>query len=379
MKKALLVTTVCGFVPQFEMNNVKLLQEMGYEIHYASNFDNPVYKIPMDIFEREGMIKHQVDFVRSPYSNKNLKAYHQLRQVIYNEKFDLIHCHTPMASVITRIAAKKLLNHGTKLIYTAHGLHFYKGAPKHNWLFYYPMEYLLARWTDVLITINNEDFKNASRFKLHNNGKLYKVNGVGIKELSISEHKVIDIRQSYKLKNTDFCIISVGELSKRKNQMIVIKAIEELRDSHVKYLICGSGNKEKEIKEYISNRNLDNQVFLLGYRQDVKDLLKQADCFVHSSLQEGLPMSVMEAMDSGIPVICSDIRGNNDLITNGVEGLLVKHNDAKEYASCIKKLRNDRNLSMKLTMGAQKKIQQYRITVVEKQMREIYMSLDMSK
>lgn len=376
MKKALLVTTVCGFIPQFEMNNVKILKEMGYEIHYASNFDNPVYYFPIDIFENFGIVKHQVDFVRSPYSFKNIKAYKQLKRVLYDEKFKLIHCHTPMGSVITRYAARKLVEKGTKMIYTAHGFHFYKGAPTHNWLFYYPIEYKLAKWTDVLITINSEDYKNASTFKLHQNGKLYKVNGVGIKDIPGLKQAINNtMLSSHRSNDGDFNIISVGELTKRKNQMIVIKALEQLNDPKIKYFICGSGEKESEIQEYIRNRDLTNQVFLLGYRKDVKSLLKKSDCFVHSSLQEGLSMAVMEAMACGVPVICSDIRGNNDLITNGWEGFLVKDNDVAQYASCIKKLKEDKELCKWFSDNAMKKIQQYSITVVEKQMRGIYENL----
>ncbi|MBO5278732.1 MAG: glycosyltransferase, partial [Lachnospiraceae bacterium] len=162
MKRVLIVTTVSGFVPQFEMNNVRILQEMGYEVHYASNFKNPHYGKDNHRLEGTGVVCHQVDFVRSPFRFiQNMRAYAQLRKLMRENQFQMVHCHTPMGGVLARLAARKYRRTGTKVLYTAHGFHFYKGAPVFNWLFYYPVEWLLARWTDVLITINEEDYQRA--------------------------------------------------------------------------------------------------------------------------------------------------------------------------------------------------------------------------
>ena len=184
IKKALIATTVSGFVPQFEMSNVKILQEMGYEVHYASNFENVSYGSDNRRLEGTGIICHQIDFVRSPFQiRENKKAYWQLKKLMQEEKFSLLHCHTPVASVLSRLSAssyqnktlkakrmkeKQVLNAyqqvDLKVVYTAHGFHFYKGAPWKYWLLFYPVERWCANVTDVLITMNQEDYERAKRF-----------------------------------------------------------------------------------------------------------------------------------------------------------------------------------------------------------------------
>ena len=187
MKNVLIITTVSGFVPQFERNNLKILQNMGYRVHYASNFKNPHYGFDNQRLKGTGIICHQVDFERSPFCiRQNLQAYRQVKDLLKKIPFDFIHCHTPMGGVIGRLAAenfrRKKQEEQTeiKVLYTAHGFHFFRGAPLLNWLLYYPAERWLAHYTDSLITINNEDYRRAKRFHLRKNGTVWKVNGVGI-------------------------------------------------------------------------------------------------------------------------------------------------------------------------------------------------------
>lgn len=376
MKKVLIATTVSGFVPQFEMNNVKILQSMNYEIHYATNYLNPVYRYDEDIFEKYGIIKHQVDFVRSPFSLQNIKIYKQLKDIITKERYDLIHCHTPMGGVLTRIAARKLYKQGTKIVYTAHGFHFFKGAPKLNWMLYYPMERFLSRWTNVIVTMNEEDYSAASKFMQHKIGVAKKINGVGIQIDKPNQKSDFNLREVYHLSKNDFIIMSVGELIKRKNHEVVIRALEQLRDKNMKYFICGSGVLMQQLQKYIDERKLSEQVFLLGYRTDVSDLLSQADCFIHPSLQEGLSVAIMEAMRSGVPIICSDIRGNRDLVSDGIEALLVRDNQAQQYAMKIRELKNDKSLCKNLSLAAQKKLLEFDLVTVENQMKLIYQSIE---
>ena len=174
-KKALLVTTVSGFVPQFEMGNVAILKELGYEVHYASNFHNPSYGTDNKRLDGTGIICHQIDFERSPFNKRNIQAYKQLVNIMKEEKIDLVHCHTPMGAVLARLAAKKC---GIRnVIYTAHGFHFFKGASIKNWLIYYTVERFLSGFTDTQICINMEDYSNAKKFKAKN---VEYIAGVGI-------------------------------------------------------------------------------------------------------------------------------------------------------------------------------------------------------
>lgn len=369
MKKALLVTHVSGFVPQFEMGNVKILQDMGYEVHYASNYRNPSYGDDNRRLDGTGIIRHQVDFERSPYSLKNVTAYRQLKRVMEEERFELVHCHNPMSGVITRLAA-----HATNtrpVIYTAHGFHFYKGAPLKNWLFYYPVEYLLSFYTDQQICINLEDFKRAKRH--FHAGMVNYVPGVGI---DIKKIRKVQIdagkkRKDLGLPEQAIVLVSAGELITRKNHEIVIRALKTMKDRRFVYVICGHGELDTYLKGVTRDLQVEDQVFFLGYRTDILEIYKASDICVFPSFQEGLPVALMEAMAVGLPVICSDIRGNTDLIdSNG--GILVNPIDEEAYANAIVKLGEDKHLRKMMGEYNWKKAEKFDAEKVRDVMLEIY-------
>ena len=335
MKKALLVTTVSGFVPQFEMGNVKILQDMGYEVHYAANFHTPSYGNDNKRLDHTGIIQHQVDFVRSPYKVKeNWKAYKQLKRVMHEGKYDLVHCHTPMGGVLARLAAHRTFT--SPVIYTAHGFHFYQGAPKKNWLLYYPMEKFLSRYTFQQICINKEDYKIAkTKFQA---AYVNYIPGVGI-DLNKIDSVNINIQDKKKvlgLPENKKILLSVGELIKRKNHETVIKALALLNDSSIVYVICGKGELEGYLKNLCKELKVDEQVYFLGYREDILEIYRIADAFVFPSWQEGLPFALLEAMASGLPVICSDIRGNRDLVKD--QEFVIKTNKPEEYCLAIRNI-----------------------------------------
>ena len=355
MKKALLVTHVSGFVPQFEMGNVKILQEMGYEVHYASNYHNPSYGDDNHRLDGTGIIRHQVDFERSPYSLKNLTAYRQLKKLMEEERFDLVHCHNPMSGVITRLAAHA--THTKPVVYTAHGFHFYKGAPIKNWLLYYPVEYLLSFYTNQQICINIEDYERAKRF--FHAQKVNYVPGVGIDVKRIRDVKVnkSNKRKDLGIPKEAIVLVSAGELITRKNHETIIRTMAKLKDKRFVYVICGHGELEAHLKEIVKDLKLEHQVFFLGYRTDILEIYMASDICIFPSFQEGLPVALMEAMACGLPVVCSKIRGNTDLVGNN-GGILIKPTDVESYAGAILKLGNDK--SLRETMGS------YNQRIVEK-------------
>lgn len=381
-KKVLLVTTISGFVPQFEMNNVKILKEMGYEIHYAANYKTPTYTDSNKRLNHSGIIRHQVNFVRSPFQIKaNIEAYLQLKKIMKEGQFQIVHCHTPMGGVLGRLAAKKIKT--MSVIYTAHGFHFYQGAPLMNWFFFYPIEKWLARYTDGLITINQEDFNRAKKFSVRKNGKVFYSNGIGINLKKIQsdmqniEKKLLErlIKEKLNVENEEnlFKLVSVGELSKRKNHKVILEALEQLQQKNLVYLIFGKGTLAEELENRIKNSAyLKQHVILAGYRTDIKELLAGADCFVFPSLQEGLPVAVMEAMAMGLPVIASRIRGNIDLVENEKGGYLVEKNDVAGYMEAILKMQQQKMLRNEIGAYNQNKIKEFSIEQVEKVMREIY-------
>ena len=314
-KKALLVTTVSGFIPQFEMSNVHILQNMGYEIHYATNYNTPAYGKDNQRLDGTGIIQHQIDFVRSPFNIHNINIYRQLKQLMMKEHFDLVHCHTPMGSVIARLAAR-----ATKtgpVIYTAHGFHFFKGASCINWLFYYPVEKLLSYFTDQLICINQEDYNRAQKH-FHANHVNY-IPGVGLDINKIQ--KLINKngkKQELGLPTDKFILLSSGELIKRKNHETIIRTIQYYKKINntipFHYIICGQGELENYLKDLADNLGVSEHISFLGYRNDMMDIFQISDLFIFPSYQEGLPMALLEAMAYGLPVICSDIRGSRDLM-----------------------------------------------------------------
>ena len=324
MKKVLILASVASMISQFNMGNIRLLQEMGYEVHVACNFKEGNTCDEKSIRELKKNLKEmhveyfQIDFSRDMKNiGKHLKAYRQVMYLLRKNGYQFMHCHSPIGGVIGRFAAHRT---HTKVIYTAHGFHFYKGAPVKSWLLYFPVEWICSFWTDVLITINKEDYAFAQKH-LHAKKTEY-VPGVGIdiKKFSpdmFSDEERMRKRLEIGIKKDEKLLLSVGELIPRKNHESVIKAIGCLADSKVKYYICGRGELQEYLQKLIEKAGLQDRVKLLGYRTDVSQLCDCADLFVFPSLQEGLPVALMEAVASKTPVICSNIRGNTELVEEG--------------------------------------------------------------
>jgi len=364
MRRALIVTTVSGFLPQFEMSNVEILQNKGYEIHYASNFDYPFYGHDNSRLEGTGIICHQVDFQRSPYKMKNIIVFRQIEVLLEKFNFDLIHCHTPMAAVITRLVAKR--DKVGTVIYTAHGFHFFKGAPLLNWVLYYPLERLLARRTDMIITINHEDYQAAQKFKCR---FVEYVPGVGV-DIEIKIKKPLD--RKYMGFENKILLLSVGELSKRKNHEVIIRALGRLKNPDLVYLICGQGASLDYLKKLAVENGVENQVLFWGYIEDIYAVYAITDIFLLPSLQEGLSRALLEAMAAGLPIIASSIRGNNDLIVHQKNGLLVDIADVKAYAEAIDYLIHHPEVMDSMKEQNLKMIKKYDRKLINSKMRCLY-------
>lgn len=365
MKKVLFVASVTSHINAFHIPYLKWFKEQGYEVHVASKGTQEVLYCD----------KHfEIPFERFPIKKNNLKAYKQLKKIIEKEKYDIIHCHTPSASVITRLAARKVRKkYNTKVIYTAHGFHFYKGAPLLNWIIYYPIEKICAKWADCLITITKEDYEFA---KKHLNAeKIEHVNGVGmnperLKKILTQEEKD-NYRKKLEIREEDTVFSYIAELNENKNQILLMKTIEKLKKErpNIKLLLIGDGPLRKQYQEYIKDNNLENEVKLLGKRQDINELLSITDIYLASSKREGLPVNVMEAMYKGLPVIATDNRGHRELIKNAVNGYLIYNNTCDELIECIKKtLKNDK----KMQENAQKIVRKYELENVIESMKKIY-------
>lgn len=321
--------------------------------------------------EKWGIKLLHIDLARSPYAlRQNYKAYKQLVKIINDYEIEYIHCNTPVGGILGRLAGKKCKV--KRVIYQVHGFQFYKGAPKKNWLLYYPIEKWLAKKTDALITINKEDFERAKKFKLRNNGDVYYIPGVGIKtELYSQDENKVDKREKLEIAEDDFVIIAVGRLEKNKNCRTLIEAVAKLKESNIKLVFCGDGPDHEELTNLAKERGIEEKVLFLGNHSDMPELYQMADCLALASFREGLSRTIMEAMASGLPCVVSKIRGNIDLIDEK-GGFLCNPQDCKEFSDAFSILYNNPNLRLEMREYNKQKVQFFSFEKVVEEMEKIY-------
>lgn len=361
MKKALIITTISGFLSKFLTNDVSVLQELGYEVHYASNLNKPVYDFDIEELRARGIVIHHIDIEKSPLKLKaNCRAYQQLRRLIDSEKMSLVHCHNPLGGVVGRLAA---FGSQTKpyVVYTAHGLHFFKGAKLINWILYYPAERFLARYTDTIITINSEDYERAQRFHLKKGGVVNRIHGVGVDLDRFKKNGHGDvIRKRLGIPADAFHLVTAAELVANKNQQTVIQAIESLPFTDIYYSICGKGPTEVKLREQISKAGLVDRVHLLGYCNDMPDILSSADCFAFPSYREGLGIAAIEALACQVPIIASDNRGTKEYMIDGANGIVCQASSVAAFAGAIARLYSDSDYRARLSANCRDKAAEFR-------------------
>lgn len=354
--KILYVTTVSITLNTFFIPHIKYLLEDGNEIEVASNIDVEL----ASEFRDMGVKHNKIDFSRNPFTLRNKRAYRQIKELQKNSKFDVVHVHTPIASFITRLA---LRDENIKVIYTAHGFHFYNGAPIINWMLYYPLERIAARWTDTLVTINSEDLERANKFKLRNKGKVVLMHGVGIDKLyyKLENFNREEYRLTLGVDKYDFVILILAEINKNKNHIQMIKAIELLKGKYpnIKLLCAGKGVLEKQLIEKVKELKLENNIKFLGFRTDIKELLYSCDCVSLMSIREGLGKCLMEAMITERVIVATNTRGPKELIKNNESGFLVGVGDYKSTACRIEELYIDKEKRSKFIKISKKNVSKY--------------------
>lgn len=361
--KILYVTTI-GLTMEFFVPVIRELLDRGHQVDLACNEeDSPV----AEIYRQWACKVFPISCSRSPLDKGNLTAIRQIRELVKVGQYDIVHCHTPLAAASTRLACRKLRKEGTKVYYTAHGFHFFKGAPAKNWLLFYPIEKLCAHFTDVLITINQEDYVLAR--KKMKAKKIVYVPGVGIdlEKFSKPDINVCVKRQALGIPENAVVLLSVGELSHRKNHQLLLRAASDLENVYI--VIAGRGALQEDLSELSAHLGISHRFKLLGYRSDIAELCAMCDIFALPSFQEGLPVALMEAMAAGKTVICSRIRGNTDLM-GPKNDLLFDPNSAKDCRRAIQKaLTSDRSA---LGVENTRRIQPFRTGEIVTQMMSLY-------
>ena len=338
MAKRILITCTDSMMKQFLEPHVRNLAGNGYEVEIAcSEVLNRMAEVQEDLGEYARI--HLLHLKRSPLAISNIRGYREIKQIIRNGHYDLIWTNEPVMGVATRLAARKARKQGTKVMYMVHGFHFYKGAPLLNWLLFYPIERLMASKADCICTINREDYARAQQ--MHTARAAY-IHGVGIDTDRLKPgESPTDLRNELHLPQDAFLILSVGELNGNKNQQIVIRALAELKDQNVRYILCGKGDQLENLRTLAGELNIADRIHFLGYRKDIADICRQCDAFALPSRREGLPFAAMEAMYCGLPLVNSSIRGLTDITKDGVSGYVCEPNDVQCYAENIQKLKDN--------------------------------------
>lgn len=367
MKKVLFTATVDSHILHFHMPHIQWFKEQGYEVHVASNGATQLKGVDQ---------KFNVPFERKPLKANSWEAYKVLKLLLENNQYDIVHCHTPMGAVLTRLAAKNLRKEGTKVLYTAHGFHFFKGAPMQNWIIYYPIEKLLASLTDCLITMNEEDFQIAQEGKFRAT-EIKFVHGVGVdleRFQPPTDERRQALRKEYDLNQDDFVMIYVAELSPRKNQTMLIEAMRVLKEDYpqVKLLLVGKGDLHDQYQKEIDESGLADNVHLLGYRSDIDKLMQLSDIAVSSSRQEGLPVNVMEAMATGLPLVVTACRGNRDLVHQNVNGYVTEIDDVVDFVKGIQSLATNELLKKRFGRRSIQLMEAYSLQSVMDELDVIY-------
>lgn len=369
--KVLLTATVQSHICQFHKPLVEVLHEHGCEVHVAAK-DNLAEKngLKLDFVDKV----YNVPFARSPKSKDNLKAYKELKKIIEQEHYDVVHCNTPMGGIVTRLAARKVRKTGTKVYYTAHGFHFYKGAPKKNWIVFYPIEKYFSRLTDKLITITHEDYELAKQ-KFH--CEVSRIHGVGVdgnRYYAVSKEENNQIRKIFGYSQEQKIILCAGELLPNKNQKMIISAMRGIVKQYadVELLLAGNGPEKENLEELIANYHLENNVEMLGYVTNLQEYQKIADICVTCSRREGLPLNVVEAMLAETPVVATRNRGHRELLCDGETGFLIDVGDDITMGKRVLELLSNEKTYERIQLNAKKYAKAYTFDHVKKELMKVY-------
>ena len=372
-KKVLVITALAGFFRSFLTNDIRILQNMGYEVHCAANVFHPGSEGMNEYFKQNNIIFHQIDFSSNkPFSKQTFLAYKQLKNLINNDYFDVVHCHTPIVSVLGRWCCRKLRKEGMRVIYTTHGFYFHQGSSRKSWIIFHSIEKFMSRFCDAIITINCEDYENAKKMHCKN---VFHINGVGV-DINKFANVTIDreeYRKSIGISNNEVVVLSIGELSTRKNQRVVIEAIGNLNDSNIVLVHCGNAmNSKSTTKQLIDLAKEKNvKIILLGLRKDIPQICKCADIGTISSTREGLGLAGIEMLASGLPMVGSRVHGILDYIFNGVNGFLANPYDSNEFTEGIRKLL-DKDEREKLSANCYESVLKFDVKNSYAQMEDIY-------
>lgn len=369
-KKIMMISTTDNMIWQFMLPHIKHLQELGNVVECVCAKTGFWFD---ELKDKHNLVVHDIDFGRNPIKLKNFKAYKQLKELQKQQGYDLVYSQQPVGGMMGRLVGKKFK---IPVIYTAHGFHFFKGCPVVNKFIYKPVEKWLSKYTDILITINEEDYQNALKMKAK---QVYKINGIGIdsNKIKIEEFDKLAFKKELGLEENDKVVLTISELNENKNYITMLKAIKILveKDKNIKFVSCGTGVWKDKIHNFAKELGIENNCVFLGYRKDISKIIQITDLFFHASFREGLTLSVLEAMSFGVPCVVSNVRGNRDLVVDGKGGFVAEPIDEQTFANRIEQILNDKQLYAEFSVFNKERSKDYMVENVKRQLEAIYKQL----
>ncbi|MGT2716207.1 glycosyltransferase family 4 protein [Streptococcus respiraculi] len=384
MKKILITATTAYMIKSFEIPNIQLLQDMGYDVEVAVNFDksrNPMDEQSIENFKKSlsdiGVRFYEVPFTNSISSvGKHVTAYRKIKELVKSNQYVAVHTHTPFASVITRLALRHFKD--IKKIYTAHGFQFTKGSSKLDWLIFYPIEKYMSKYTDVLITINHEDYTLLTDKKFSMK-KSYLINGVGVSDqifYRLSKEKINEIKNELGITPHRKVLLYVASFTSRKNHAFLLKVLDKMKaqNPNILLLLAGSGNEENKIRALVSEKGLEDHIKFVGDTSSINELMNSSDVLVSTSKREGLPVNIIEGMLVGLPCVVSNVRGNRDLVVNEKNGYVLPF-EAEVFADKILGILSDETEYKKMSDASLELSKRYTLEIIREEMTSIYLSI----
>lgn len=362
MKKLLITSTELMMI-QFLVPHVKYLSENGFRVEIACSDVGGRMEDVRNALEGVVDAIYVLRLERSPVNPRNFLGYQDMRKLLHENHYDIIWTNEPVMGVVTRLAANKYRRRGTKVVYMCHGFHFYKGASLPNWLIFYPIERIMSRFCDMIVTINHED---EARAKTFHSPRVEYIHGIGVNTDRLhNRNEQSDIRAELGLTNEDFLVLSVGELNENKNQQVIIRAVAQLKDPKIHYLLCGKGDQREKLESLAKELGIAEHVHFLGYRKDVVDICYQCDVFAHPSRREGLGLAPLEAMYCGLPLVTSNVQGIPDYVENGVTGFMCDPTDVDGFAEHLRLLIRDKNLRERMVQTNLQQSDRYSVANIQ--------------
>lgn len=356
--KILQVATVAKTIDSFLLPFSKAFKAEGWHVDAAAN----------NIFDFDNVVKNhdncfEINFCRNPFKLIQLcKSLKQIRLLLIEQKYDVVHVHTPIAAFLTRTAIIGIKN--TKIFYTAHGFHYINTNPKWKNVFFYLAEKLAGYKNEHLFVINKDDYDFSLKKRISPKESITFIKGIGVDltQYQYNYRARESIISQLKLAESAFILLQVAELNSNKNHIVVLEALvlfkEKYPDANITYLIVGEGVLNKTLTQQVSYLNLSDWVLFLGQRNDIPDLLSACDVLTLSSKREGLPRCILEAMCINKPIIASNIRGCTDLLSTGA-GILVDYDNPQDWLQAIEKIYLDPELRERMGRKGFQLIEQY--------------------